>query len=40
MFAKLSDKQFVQNIVIEVVADSIMLVCGLVVGYYIRTLLF
>jgi hypothetical protein len=40
MLAKFQQKEFVQKIVIEVVSDSIMLVVGLIIGYYIRVSLF
>ncbi|MFB6367168.1 hypothetical protein ACFCP7_24595 [Paenibacillus elgii] len=39
MFAKLTQKEFVQKILIEIVCDSTMLVGGLVIGYYIKILL-
>jgi hypothetical protein len=40
MFTMLLQKRFVQKVVIEIVADSIMLVAGLIIGYYIRVVLF
>jgi hypothetical protein len=37
---KFANKEFVQNFTIEFVADVIMLVVGLIIGYYIRVMLF
>jgi hypothetical protein len=40
MLAKYISKQLMQRIVVEVVADSIMLVTALIIGYYIKIILF
>lgn len=37
---KFTQKQFVQNVIIEVVADLLMIVTAIIVTYYIRTMLF
>lgn len=33
---RFTEKQFVQNILIEVVADSLMVIIGFIVAYYVR----
>ncbi|MFF2531550.1 hypothetical protein ACFVS2_21820 [Brevibacillus sp. NPDC058079] len=40
LLVKFKQKNFVQNIVIEVVADLLMLAMGIIVAYYIKTMLF
>ncbi|WPS85458.1 hypothetical protein SMD22_02165 (plasmid) [Brevibacillus halotolerans] len=40
LLAKFKKKQFVQNIIIEVVADLLMIAIGIVVAYYIKKMLF
>jgi hypothetical protein len=40
MFTMLLQKRLVQKVVIEIVADSIMMVTGLIIGYYIKIVLF
>ncbi|MED1646017.1 hypothetical protein P4U99_22985 [Brevibacillus agri] len=37
---KLTEKQVVQNIIIEVVADLIMVAVGIVLAYYIKVQVF
>ncbi|MCC0566259.1 hypothetical protein [Brevibacillus borstelensis] len=37
---KLTEKQFVQNIIIEVVADLIMVAVGIILAYYVKTKMF
>ncbi len=37
---KFTQKRFVQNLIIEIIADLVMLIGGLVIGYYLRTMLF
>ncbi|NOU53720.1 hypothetical protein HN020_02740 [Brevibacillus borstelensis] len=37
---KLTEKQFVQNIIIEVVADLLMVAVGIVLAYYIKVQVF
>lgn len=37
---KIKERRFVQNVVIEVVADLLMLIAGIVIGYYFKTMLF
>lgn len=37
---KFTEKQFVQNIIIEVCADLLMLAMGVIIGYYFKTMLF
>ena len=39
MFVKLQLKEL-KKIAVEVVADSIMLTSGLIIGYYIRVMMF
>lgn len=36
LLEKLIQKQFIQNIVIEVCANLIMMIIGLIGGYYLR----
>lgn len=38
LFGRLKERQFVQNIVIEVVADLTMLSVGIIFGYYFKTM--
>jgi hypothetical protein len=37
---KFKEKQYVQNILIEVVADFLMVAMGIIIAYYIKTMLF
>ncbi|MBP1308741.1 MULTISPECIES: hypothetical protein [Paenibacillus] len=37
---KCKEKTFVQNILIEVVADLLMIGMGIIIAYYIKTMLF
>lgn len=36
VLAKFKQKEFVQNLLIEVIGDFLMLALGLVAGYYIK----
>lgn len=38
--SKFTEKQFVQNVIIEVVADLIMVAVGIVLAYYIKVQVF
>lgn len=40
LIQKFKDKNFVQDILIEIVADLIMLIMGIIIGYYLKSLLF
>lgn len=40
MVNKFKERKFMQNVVIEVVADLLMLIMGIVIGYYFKTMLF
>jgi hypothetical protein len=40
LMAKFKKKQFVQNIIIEVVADLLMVAMGIILAYYVKTMLF
>ncbi len=37
---KFRERRFIQNLMIELIADLVMLIGGLVIGYYLRTMLF
>lgn len=39
MLNKIQERRFVQNLVIELVADLLMLSMGIVIGYYLKTLM-
>ncbi|MDN4095602.1 hypothetical protein QYF48_22710 [Brevibacillus agri] len=40
LVAKLKSKQVVQNILIETTADLLMVAMGIVIAYYIKTMMF
>ncbi|WP_279591741.1 hypothetical protein [Paenibacillus sp. F411] len=40
VLGKLKERWIVQNLVIELVADLLMLSSGIVIGYYLKTLMF
>lgn len=40
LLAKFKTKSFVQNLLIEVVADLLMLAMGLIIGYYFKVTFF
>lgn len=40
LIQKFKDKNFVQDILIEIVADLIMLIIGIIIGYYLKAMLF
>ncbi|WCF11760.1 hypothetical protein NDS46_30925 (plasmid) [Paenibacillus thiaminolyticus] len=37
---KFKERRFMQNLIIEVVADLLMLIMGIIIGYYFKTMLF
>lgn len=37
---KFRERRFIQNLIIEMIANLVMLIGGLVIGYYLRTMLF
>ncbi|WP_268808349.1 hypothetical protein [Paenibacillus tyrfis] len=40
LVSKFNQKQFVQNILIEVIADLLMLALGVGIGYFFKTMYF
>ena len=39
LFERLKERQFAQNIAIEIVADLSMLSAGIIIGYYFKTMM-
>ncbi|WP_268893527.1 hypothetical protein [Paenibacillus xylanilyticus] len=39
VLGRLKERQFVQSIVIEIVADLTMLSTGIIIGYYFKTMM-
>ncbi|WP_275975557.1 hypothetical protein [Paenibacillus polymyxa] len=39
VYGRLKERKFVQNIVIEIVADLTMLSAGIIIGYYFKTMM-
>lgn len=36
VIAKFKDKEFVQNLLVEIIGDVLMLCLGLIAGYYVK----
>lgn len=36
LMAKLKNKEFMQNLLVEIIGDGLMLILGLIAGYYVK----